>query len=72
MPGVLCSHARSARKMTAASAPNLHRCLAEEFQRLAKRNRDYLTLDDLLALRLPPSAWPVTFSHLGVLHAMDR
>ena len=58
--------------MSAASAPNLHRCLSEEFQRLAKRGRDYLTLDELLALRLPPSAWPVTFSHLGVLHALDR
>ena len=68
----LGSHARSARKMTAASAPNLHRCLAEEFQRLDKRGRDYLTLDELLALRLPPSAWPVSFGHLGVLHALDR
>lgn len=72
MPGVFGSHTHSARKMITASEPNLHRCLAEEFQRLAKRGRDYLTLDDLLALRLPQSAWPVTFSHIGVLHALDR
>ncbi|KAK9828381.1 hypothetical protein WJX81_001823 [Elliptochloris bilobata] len=67
-----CSAERS-QHMNAPSADNnnLHRFLGEEFQRVAKRGCDYLVLDELLALRLPRSTWPVAFSHLGVLYALD-
>jgi hypothetical protein len=55
-----------------ASNSNLARCLEDEFNRLATKGRDYLVLDDVLALRFPPSSWIVDTSHLGVLYIIDR
>lgn len=55
-----------------ASNSNLARCLEDEFNRLAKVGRNYLVLDEVLALRLPPSSWNVDTSHLGVLFVIDR
>jgi len=51
---------------------NLYRCLKDEFQQVAKSGCEYLALNEVLALRLPRSSWPVAFNHLGVLHALDR
>ncbi len=55
-----------------AANSNLTRCLEDEYHRLVKQGRDYLVLDEVLALRLPPSSWAVDPSHLGVLFALDR
>ncbi len=55
-----------------AANSNLTRCIEDEFQRLVKQGRNYLVLEEVLALRLPPSSWAVDPSHLGVLFTVDR
>ncbi|CAL8472062.1 g11604 [Coccomyxa elongata] len=54
-----------------AANSNLTRCIEDEFQRLVKQGRNYLVLEEVLALRLPPSSWAVDPSHLGVLFTVD-
>ncbi len=66
-------HSASAAAMAAGvDNSNLQRCLRDEFERVASGGRKYLVVDEVLALRLPCSSWPVAFSHLGILHALDR
>lgn len=55
-----------------AANSNLTRCLEDEHHRLVKQGRDYLVIDEVLALRLPASSWSVDTAHLGVLFALDR
>ena len=55
-----------------AANSNLRRCLEDEFHRLAKNGRDYLVLDEVLSLRLPPSFWTLNTAHLGVIFVLDR
>ena len=55
-----------------AANSNLTRCIEDEFQRLVKQGRNYLVLEEVLALRLPPSSWAVDPSHLSVLFTVDR
>ena len=55
-----------------AQNSSLHRSLEEEFERLAYQGRPYLCLDQVLQLKLPPSAWTLDPSHLGVLYLLDR
>lgn len=55
-----------------AQNSSLRRSIEEEFTRLACHDRKYLLLDQLLQLRLPPSAWMLDPSHLGVLFLLDR
>jgi hypothetical protein len=55
-----------------AANSNLTRCIEDEHHRLVKHDRDYLVIDEILSLRLPPSSWSVDTSHLGVIFMLDR
>ena len=56
-----------------AQNSNLRRVIEDEFaQRTAGTGRDWLRLDELLALQLPQSTYSLDLSHLGILFVLDR
>jgi hypothetical protein len=52
------------------SASALSTLVREEFNRL-KKDRQYLTLDDVLVFRLGDSGWGIDPENIGVLFAID-
>jgi len=46
--------------------------LENEFQRVCKKGRNYLTLAELQEFQIKSTTIPVELNHLGVLWALDR
>mmetsp|Transcript_39575 Transcript_39575/g.70962 ORF Transcript_39575/g.70962 Transcript_39575/m.70962 type:complete len:223 (-) Transcript_39575:257-925(-) len=55
-----------------AQNSSFKRCIAEEYQRLKKEGREYLTVDELIQLKLPRSQWTVNLKNFSVMFVLDR